>query len=203
MSSATKTAWPISPNSYTYPTSSSISAKCCEVSASSVHRRHQIQRQVEMTKKPTVLRFVLQSMGNPMGVMSRFHPQGKTVLNRTEWRGKEPRSCAVTSLRGRPYKAGSKDPQVWDVEVAYRPKGTITFVGNTKYDGWTAMILDRAKDGTLLDGHGKPLPDGQPPVYLPYEMYEDVEFNDIDFGEFVEEVDVGGIKHISFEDMMR
>ena len=145
----------------------------------------------------------MKSTGNPMDMMARFHPQGKTVLNRTEWRGKEPRSCGVTKVSSGPYAAGTKGPQVWDVEVAYRPKGCITFVGKTKYDGWTAMMLDRQKDGTLLDGHGKPLPEGQPPVYLGFEVHDDVEFNEIDFGEFLGEFEVDGVKHLSFEDAMR
>lgn len=152
--------------------------------------------------KQTVLRFVLKTTGNPMDIMSRFHPQGQTVLNRTEWRGKEPRSCAVTSVKGRPSTADLKE-SLWDVEVSYRPKGTTTYLGNTKYDGWTAMLLDRANDGTLLNGHGKPLPEGQPPVYLPFEMYKDVEFNEIDFGEFIEEVEVEGITHVSFDDLIK
>lgn len=152
--------------------------------------------------KQTILRFVLKSTGNPMDIMSRFHPQGNRVLNRTEWRGKAPRSCAVTTVKGRPHSAGSKEPMVVDVEVACRPKGTITYVGGTKYDGWTAMMLDRTKDGTLLDGHGKPLPEGQPPVYLPFEVYEDVDFNEIDFGEFVDEFEVEGITHVSVEHVM-
>jgi len=153
--------------------------------------------------KQSILRFVLKSTENPLAVMSRFSPQGKTVLNRTEWRGKEPRSCGVTSVKLRPYSAGSAEPKVFDVEVTYRPKGCITFVGQTKYDGWTAMMLDRKKDGTLLDGHGNPLPEGHPPVYLPFEVHEDVEFNGIDFGEFVGEFDVEGIPHVSLDDVMR
>lgn len=153
--------------------------------------------------KQTVLKFVVESTGMPMDIMSRFHPQGKTVLNRTEWRGKEPRSCAVTSVQGRTHTADSTGPMVWDVEVSYRPKGTITYVGGTKYDGWTAMMLDRMKDGTLLDGHGQPLPEGKPPVYLPFEVYDDAEFNEIDFGKFLGEFEVEGIKHLSVEDVMQ
>ena len=160
------------------------------------------ERKMKMADvKQKVLRFVLKSTGDPMDIMSRFHPQGKTVLNRTEWRGKEPRSCGVTTVKGRPHSAGSTEPLTFDIEVSYRPKGTTTFVGGTKYDGWTAMMLDRMKDGTLLDGHGKPLAEGQPPVYLPFEVYEDVEFNDISFGEFVGEFEVGGVKHINQEDV--
>jgi hypothetical protein len=153
--------------------------------------------------KQTVLRFVLKAKAaDMMQVMSRFHPQGKTLLNRTEWRGKEPRSCGVTAVHGRPYGGGSDEPVVIDVEVSYRPKGVITFVGDTKYDGWTAMLVKRAKDGTFLDREGNPLPDGEEPVLVPYEVYEDAEFNEIDFGEFVGEFDVEGINHVRFDVMM-
>ena len=81
-----------------------------------------------------------------------------------------------------------------NIEVSYRPKGCITYVGDTQYDGWTAMILDRALDGTLLDGKGNPLPDGRPPVYLAKEVYPDIDFNELDFGEFVDETELPGVK---------
>jgi hypothetical protein len=152
--------------------------------------------------KQSVLRFVLRSADHPMSVMSRFLPQGKVVLNRTEWRGKEPRSCGVVSVKGRPHAAGSPEPAVFEVDVAYRPKGCITYTGGTRYDGWTALMLDRAPDGTLLDGQGKPLPKGHPPVYRRVEVFDDVDFNEIEFGEFVGEFEVEGIKHVSFEHVM-
>lgn len=152
--------------------------------------------------KQTVLKFVLKTTGNPMEVMARFHPKGQTVLNSKEWRGKEPRSCGVTRVKGRPHSIGSES-LVFDIEVNYRPKGAITFVGDTRYDGWTAMILDRMNDGTLLDGNGKPLPEGHPPVYLPFELHPDVDYNAIDFGEFVGETEVKAIRRVQFAEVMR
>lgn len=152
-------------------------------------------------KKPTVLRFKL-AVDTPLKVFDTFYPNGHQVLNRTEWRGKEPRSCAVSGLRSGSHSAKDRTT-VFDVEVSYRPKGYISFVGNTKYDGWTAMMLDKKQDGTLLDGHGQPLPPGAAPVYLPFEVYEDVEFNDLNFGEFLEEVEVGGIPHVSRDEVFR
>ena len=157
-----------------------------------------------MTKtSQTILRFVLKSKEHPMDTIPRFRPQGKMVLNRTEWRDKEPRSCAITKVRSRPRAVDSSEPTVFDVEVTYRPKGYVVFVGETKYDGWTAMILDRMRDGTLLDGHGKPLPEGQAPVYIRAEVYEDIDFNEIDFGEFVEEVVDEGIKHVKYDEVLQ
>lgn len=153
--------------------------------------------------KQTVLRFVLRTTEPPLEIVDRFHPQGKTVLNSTEWRGKEPRSCSITGVRSGPHIVTSEDPVAFDVEVSYRPKGCITFVGNTKYDGWTAMVLDTARDGTLLNGHGKPLSEGQPPVYRPFEVYDAVDFNEMDFGEFLGEFDVEVVKHVMWEDVKR
>ena len=153
--------------------------------------------------KQTVLRFVLKAVGNPMEIMSRFYPRGMHVLNRTEWRGKEPRTCAVVSVKSRPHAFKPEGTPEVDVEVAFRPKGVITFSGGTKYDGWSAMVLDRKKDGTLLDGHGNPLPEGQPPVYLPVDVYEDVDFNEINFGEFLGEFEVETIKHVTRESVWK
>jgi hypothetical protein len=152
--------------------------------------------------KQAVLRFVLRSAEHPMTVMSRFLPEGKVVLNSTEWRGKEPRSCGVVSVKGPPHAPGGPEPVVYDIEVAYRPKGCITYSGGTRYDGWTAVVLDRTEDGTLLDGEGKPLPEGYPPVYRRVEVYGDADFNQIDFGEFVEELEVEGVKHVPLEEVM-
>ncbi len=156
-----------------------------------------------MSQKQTILRFKLNATGNSMDIMSRFHPEGKTVLNRTKWRGKEPRSCGVTRVNGHAGGAVPHGTMVVDLEVSYRPKGCITFVGDTKYDGWTAMMVDRMKDGTLLDGHGKHLPEGQPPVYLPFELYEDIEFNDLDFGEFIGESVLEGVRHQTYDEVMK
>jgi hypothetical protein len=150
--------------------------------------------------KSTILKFVVKASGNLPETMSRFHPKGQIVLNRTAWMGREPRSCGVTRAKGRPFSPGDGKPIIFDVEVSYRPKGCITYVGDTRYDGWTAMLLDRAKDGTLLDGHGNPLASGQAPVFLPFEVFGDAEFNDIDFGDFQGEVEVEGIRRIDFKE---
>lgn len=163
-----------------------------------------MEREAKMNKvKQTILKFVLRSTANPRELMARFYPQGKTVLNRTAWLGKEPRSCGITNMKSRSYSADDKSPIIWDLEVSYRPKGIITYVGHTKYDGWTAMVLDRKKDGTLLDGKGQPLLEGQQPVYLPFELYEDVEFNDIDFGDFVNESEVERVKHATYDNVLQ
>lgn len=155
------------------------------------------------TKKQSILRFRLKDKGNPLEIMQRFRPVGTYVLNRSEWHGKEPRSCAVTGLKILPYAAGSNEPKLIDLEVTYRPKGCVVFVGQTRYDGWTALVPDRKKDGTLLDGSGNLLPEGQSPVYLRYEVFNDMDFNAIDFGEFIGEFEVEGIQHVGRDDVMR
>jgi len=155
------------------------------------------------TTRPTILRFKLKSTGSPLDLMETFLPQGQTVLNRTEWRGKEPRSCGITNVSIQPYKHGSIEPKTVDIEVTYRPKGCISFIGRTKYDGWTARVIDRMQDGTLLDGHGKPLPEGEEPVYLSFELHHDVDFNAIDFGELVTESEVGSITRLQYDDILQ
>lgn len=135
------------------------------------------------------------------GILGRFHPNGEWALNRTEWMGKEPRSCAVTRVFSDSVAIGER--MRCHIEVTYRPKGYISYTGNTKYDGWTAMILDRASDGTLLDGKGQPLKDGASPVYLPKEVYSDMEYNDLDFGEFIEEVEVDPVLHTTYDRVLQ
>ena len=83
-------------------------------------------------------------------------------------------------------------PAIWDIVIEHRPKGFISYTGHTKYDGWTLMQLQR-RDGVLLNVEDQPLKDGEPPVYLPREVYEDADFSAVDFGEFVDEKEVGGV----------
>jgi hypothetical protein len=103
----------------------------------------------------------------------------------------------------RSYSAGTAEPKIADIEVTYRPKGCVVFVGETRYDGWTAEVLDKRPDGALLDGKGGPLPDGQPPVYLRFEVYQDADFNEINFGEFVDERQIEPVKRLHFHDVFR
>jgi hypothetical protein len=145
---------------------------------------HALERNMASTK----LSFVVKLPGGSAHLREVFVRFPTNVLNRTAWRGKEPRSCAITHVASG--LAATIEPTIVDVEVSYRPKGCISYSGNTRYDGWTAMPLDRRNDGVLLNGNGEPLEDGKPPVYLPKEVYTDVEFNDIDFGQFVGETEV-------------
>ena len=154
--------------------------------------------------KPSILKFVATlSSNSPKDIFATFLPHGQQVLNRTNWRGKEPRSCAITRAKTRPFHYGLDDPQTIkaDVEVTYRPKGLIWYVGQTQYDGWTALIPKRNSEGKPVDEKGNPLEDGASPVYAPVEVYDDIEFGEINFGEFVGEFDLEGIRHISYEEM--
>jgi hypothetical protein len=132
-------------------------------------------------------------------VWSRFLPDGKYVLNRTAWRNKESRTCAVTGLGTSERQPG--DPVEILIEVTYKPKGFISFVGNTKYDGWDVLKVDKQADRTLLDGNGNPLPEGQPPVVSRWQVYDDMEFGDMNFGEFVEESEANEIRRTSLEQL--
>jgi hypothetical protein len=130
--------------------------------------------------------FILRaSPGAFFEIDSRFRPNGRLALNSTEWRGKEPRSCAVTGLKSRPHAPGS--PTEFEIEVSYRPNGYISYTGHTRYDGWDAMVLN---------------PDSDPPAYERREMYDDIEFNDLDFGEFVGELDAPGVQHVTHDAVM-
>ena len=146
-----------------------------------------------------ILSFVLTTKAHPLEVMKSFPPNGQIVLNRTIWRGKEPRTCCVTK-----YKSGAKSLKdntqelSFDIEVTYRPPGCITFTGNTKYDGWDALVVHE-KDGVLLDESGTPLAEGQPPVYSKRRVLDEIDFNSVQFGEFVGERE-GGIEHITCSD---
>lgn len=141
------------------------------------------------------LYFSLLSADPPHVVMSRLQPRGSPALNRTHWRDKLPRTCAVVSARTGPLTVGSGGPVRYEVIVLHRPQKCVSYTGRTRYEGWTAMVPNRAPDGTLLDASGHPLPAGHPPVLLPVEVYEDLEFNDLDLGDFVREEVVAPIQH--------
>lgn len=147
----------------------------------------------------TILKFVLLTNEHPMQVFARFHPNGGIPLNRTEWRGKEPRSCGVGHISSSSRSSNSSGKTAFTIEVEYKPKGSISYAGETRYNGWTALLLDQTSDGILLDGQGNPLPEGHPPIYIQKELYKDIEFNELDFGDFVGEFGVEGIKQFSYE----
>ena len=135
--------------------------------------------------KAKQLNFLLNVPGPDMErVVERFMPNGRYVLNRTMWRGKEPRSCAVTSVNARLERDGWE----WRIEVSYRPKGYVSYLGNTRYDGWTAMVPDRSTD---------------PPKMVPREVFTDTDFNELDFGEFVGEVELDGVKRVPVDSIMQ
>ena len=155
-----------------------------------------------------VLRFKLdvsgrsdQGMDFVSDVFARFFPNGRYALNRTEWRGKEPRSCAVTRVSSQGTRVG--ESAVVAIEVTYRRKAEVSFVGKTRYSGWQAMVPARTATGEFADAQGKPLESGASPVFVPRDVYGDAEFNDLDFGEFIEEVDDGGVKRTTVDEVMK
>ncbi|MBX3449126.1 MAG: hypothetical protein KF777_06170 [Planctomycetaceae bacterium] len=153
------------------------------------------------------LHFQLTVDGGVMTAMTdcweRFLPGGEPVLNSTVWRGFEARSCGITNLSCPPRSIDDVGPIQVNIEVTYRSPDHVSFVGRTKYIGWNAEVLDRRQDGTLLDGFGQPLAEGQPPVYLQFRMYKDIEFNDLDFGELQTSDLVDEVSHLSEGDVMK
>ena len=131
-----------------------------------------------------VLRFKrsIAALNEVTGLMKTFQPNGERKLNRTEWRGYPARSCAVTRIHGSG-KGSSVGPA--EIEVTVKPKGFISYTGQTRYDGWTAMKPANANT---------PRADGQVQEYTPVEVYGDVEFNELDFGEFIGETPLEDVK---------
>ncbi len=123
-------------------------------------------------------------------VHGKFMPQGRYALNKTEWRGKPPKSCAVTRLSMPPTSPGAE--MIVDIEITERPTGFISYTGNTRYDGWTAMMVKEPN---------KILADGEVPEYVPTEVYGEMEFNDLDFGEFIREEEIEDVQETT-EDLI-
>jgi hypothetical protein len=88
------------------------------------------------------------------------------------------------------------------VEVSYRPKGCISYVGNTKYDGWTAMMPTKSNDGIYFDMEGQPLKEGEPIINLPFDVYRETDFDKINFGEFVDEVEIEDVKQTTIDQVV-
>jgi len=112
-----------------------------------------------------------------MEVMAWFFPQGTTLLNRTEWRGKEPRSCGLTNARFRPYSAGSHEidfgeflgefdiegvPHIAHDEVLRKIQESPRFSASIKSSFMAPrrqrplvkLVLSNALSGTATDGFG-------------------------------------------------
>src|SRR5690242_11181096 len=108
-----------------------------------------------MASKRLTFKKTVHGMAGVRDLYSRFMPGGKYALNRTEWRGHPPRSCAITRLSGGGTGSGGDIGEATaQIEVTYRPKGHITYTGKTRYDAWTAM---------LPKNPGKKLKDGEKP----------------------------------------
>ena len=158
-----------------------------------------------MSEKATPIRWIyrLDCPGGPFGAMMRkvmnvYNPSGSPPLNRTEWKRMPARSCCIQRISLGPETNGKLQ-----IEVEYRPDNWISYVGDTKYAGWTAYIENRRHDGVLLDRDGNLLPDGEEPVLLPYQLYSDMDFNNLEFGELIEEIPLLRDEDISFDEIMR
>ena len=141
----------------------------------------------------TVLTFnLLMESANILGAEENSPWQLRNKLNSTAWMGKEPESCMVVDIKQKEAipvgKTAMMDHVEFTIYVGYRPRGWISGEkreGLQRLNSWQLEVRDQMNDGTLLDGAGKPLPVGHPPVYLPYDIYELADFNDYDFGHFL------------------
>jgi hypothetical protein len=52
--------------------------------------------------------------------------------------------------------------------------------------GWTVHKAERTHDGQLVDGHGRPLPEGHEPVLLGWDVRGEIDFNTFSFGLLLE-----------------
>ena len=137
--------------------------------------------------------------GEIMGsVMRTYHPKGSPPLNRNEWNGMPARSCSIQRV-----SLGAATEGKLQIEIEYRPKDWVSFVGDTKYVGWTAYMLNRSPEGVLLDSDGNPLADGEQPVLLPYDVYDDIDFNNLEFGMLIEEIPCDQDEDVAFDDIVR
>ncbi len=81
----------------------------------------------------------------PADLAGLFLPlQGK--VNALPWQGREARTCRVLGVYAR-YEAGETGMVPATLTVHVRPYP------------WAVRRVDAARDGTLLDGHGQPLPE--------------------------------------------
>ncbi|HET6246908.1 MAG TPA: hypothetical protein VFE47_04340 [Tepidisphaeraceae bacterium] len=125
-------------------------------------------------------------------------------VNATTWMGKEPRSCRVTNIHSGWQTGDGSSPMTAEITVVYKPIGCVTFEGSTRYHGWQPMMLARNQAGELCDANGVKLrPDAQP-IYVAATSVPvpEVEFANLNFGEFLGETDAPGIPKLKFSEVM-
>ncbi|MBX4188437.1 MAG: helix-turn-helix domain-containing protein [Candidatus Doudnabacteria bacterium] len=105
------------------------------------------------------------------------------VINSSQWKGCEPETCKVLEVQlNQPVPMNEE--ATFTFIVSHRPKGYITYhKGGFWWDGWKLKHIDVTQEGVLLDGKGNPLPEGEEPIILEWNMYKSVDFNSFDFGE--------------------
>lgn len=140
--------------------------------------------------KQSILKFKLLSR-NWLKWFTELGPMNK--LNATEWHGKEPRTCKIKDIKQKEAVPFGEYAE-FEILVEYRPPGCLVFDGRGWiWDGWMPKHIDVTSDGKiLLDGNGKPLPAGEKPVFRGWRVYDDVNFNNYDFGKFVGEEECEG-----------
>jgi hypothetical protein len=111
-----------------------------------------------------LLRFQYHSNDDP-----RTDARERTLMmvNSRPWMGKEAGTCMVEDFDLQCREGGIERGLI---TVRYRPHG------------WAIRRIARTDNGCLADEQGNPLPEGQEPVFLEFEVYPRTDFNDLNFG---------------------
>lgn len=91
--------------------------------------------------------------------------------NAYSWMERAPGTCRLAGISSMPTPHGA--PVVLLLVVECRP------------GGWKLRVTNKTPDGQLLDGKGRPLPEGQAPVVLEFERCAQADFRGVDFGKLV------------------
>jgi hypothetical protein len=134
-------------------------------------------------------------------LMSRFYPNGKINLNKTEWNGHPPHSCIVTNMRG--YGSAADEETNWTFDVICRSPDHVSYDANgVKSIGWTQHIMLKSPDGLLMNAGGAPLSNGSLPQIVTNVPYGEIDFNGLDFGTLIGTRETPGITHTTLEPMV-
>ncbi len=142
----------------------------------------------------TFHRTIVLGIDEPRDLFSMFFPNGSSALNSTEWQGFPARSCGTRRIR-------AVNQGIWEVQVEYRPPNFVSYVSDTRYEGWTALQPLRNSDGALVNEHGDVLKNDEAPCYQRFNLFKPIEFNDLDFGVLVDQKALAQ-QSVSYSDIM-
>lgn len=148
----------------------------------------------------SILKFRLrcEDPGDPMDLFDRYYPDGKTVLNRSTWMQRPPRTCCIRGVSNDWDEPG--EPLDAIIEVEYRSPDFVSYVGETRYEGWDVRMICQ-RNGIPVGADGEPLADGAIPIFDDFEVYPDIEFDELQFGELIGETEIRDVESISIENL--